>query len=117
MSGQKGQAGPVTAGVGESVEELVGRPQQAHHSLARITIAPGGSSRPHYHPVAEESYHILEGTATLTIDGETTTLSPGDSILIKPPQHHVIANEGAKPLKFLAVCVPAWTPECSVFVD
>ena len=35
------------------------------HSLAQIVIPPGKASRKHYHPVAEESYYILSGTAQL----------------------------------------------------
>ncbi len=87
------------------------------HSLAQIVIPPGKSSLKHYHPVAEESYYILCGTADLELDGETAALSPGDNVVIRAEQIHQIRNAGDVDLVFLAVCVPAWTPDNSVFVD
>lgn len=104
---------------GEIVYEFMGKASggtQAH-SLAKIVLPPGKASLKHYHPVAEESYYILSGAARLEMDGETVTLRPGDSVAIRPHQVHQIFNAGPQDLVFLAVCVPAWTPDNSVFVE
>jgi mannose-6-phosphate isomerase-like protein (cupin superfamily) len=104
---------------GEIVYELIGHAaggSQAH-SLAKIVIPPGKASRKHYHPVAEESYFILSGTARMEMAGEVSTLTAGDSVMIPPPQVHQIANAGTDDLVFLAVCVPAWTPDNSIYLD
>jgi mannose-6-phosphate isomerase-like protein (cupin superfamily) len=87
------------------------------HSLAQIVIPPGKASRKHYHPVAEESYTVLSGTARMEMDGETAVLNPGDSVIILPPQVHQIFNTGENDLVLLVVCAPAWTPDNSVFLD
>lgn len=104
---------------GEIVYELFGTAagRSAAHSLAQIVIPPGKASRKHYHPEAEESYYILAGTAHLELDSEHATLTSGDSVVIRPPQVHQIRNAGSDDLVLLAVCVPAWTPDNSVFLD
>lgn len=104
---------------GEVVYELLGAAAKnsQQHSLAQIVIPPGKASRKHYHPVAEESYYILSGMARVEIDGEIATLSPGDSVVLLPHQVHQISNAGEDDLVLLAVCVPPWTPDNSVFLD
>jgi mannose-6-phosphate isomerase-like protein (cupin superfamily) len=104
---------------GEIIYELFGTSaggSQAH-SLAQIVIPPGKASLKHYHPVAEESYSVLSGTARMELDGETALLGPGDSVMIAPPQVHQIFNVGEDNLVMLVVCAPAWTPDNSVFLD
>lgn len=104
---------------GEIVYELAGAAAggTAAHSVAQIRIPPGKASRRHYHPVAEESYVILEGIAGIEVDGESATLRPGDAIAIPPTAVHRIWNAGEADLLFVAVCVPAWTPDNSVYLD
>jgi mannose-6-phosphate isomerase-like protein (cupin superfamily) len=104
---------------GEVVYELIGASAGGSrvHSLAQIVIPPGKASLKHYHPVAEESYYILAGTARMEMDGEVAVLGPGDSVIILPSQVHQIVNVGPGDVTLLAVCVPAWTPDNSVFLD
>jgi mannose-6-phosphate isomerase-like protein (cupin superfamily) len=104
---------------GEIVCELIGHAVggTSTYSLAQIVIPPGKASRKHYHPVAEESYSILSGMGRLEMDGETVILGPGDTVAILPDQVHQIFNAGEGDLVLLAVCVPAWTPDNSVFLD
>lgn len=104
---------------GEIVFELLGAAagNSQQHSLAQIVIPPGKASRKHYHPVAEESYYILSGIARLAINDDTATLGPGDSIVLLSNQVHQISNAGEDDLVLLAVCVPAWMPDNSVFLD
>ncbi len=103
---------------GESVRELIGEsagPNSAQHSLAFIEIAPGKSSLEHFHPVAEESYYILEGEARIVIEEEEYFMKPHDCVCIQKNQKHQIFNTEVNTLRFLAVCVPPWTKECSIF--
>ncbi|NLX08694.1 MAG: cupin domain-containing protein [Chloroflexi bacterium] len=103
---------------GEVVREMIGAAAggTTAYSLAEITLPPGKRSRKHYHPVAEESFYILSGAAQIEVDGQTAALAPGDSIAVLPNQVHQIANTGPDDLVFLAVCVPAWTPDNSVYL-
>ncbi len=110
---------PAVSPHGEIVRETLGTAAggASQHSLAHITLPPGTASLKHYHPAAEESYTILAGQGRLTLDGVTAALAPGDSVAIPAGAVHQIANDGSVDLVFLAVCVPPWTPDCSVFVD
>lgn len=112
-------AKPFPSDHGETVYETLGHAAggATSHSLAQIVLAPGAASRAHYHPIAEETYHILSGAGEIEIDGVRTAVRPGDSIYIAPGEVHQIANTGADELVFLAICVPAWTPDNSVLVD
>jgi mannose-6-phosphate isomerase-like protein (cupin superfamily) len=110
---------PIESAHGEIVSELIGNAAGGSqmYSLAQIVLPPGKASRKHYHPVAEESYHILSGLARLEMDGETAALGPGDSAAIPPKKVHQIFNDGDETLIFLAICVPAWTPDNSIYLD
>ena len=71
----------------------------------------------HYHPVAEESYYILKGHAKMVLGQEEATLKPGQIVLIPPGTNHKIYNAGKETLEFLVVCVPAWEPGNTVFLE
>ncbi|MBC2595531.1 cupin domain-containing protein [Ruficoccus amylovorans] len=115
--GDKGE--PIHWMRGEEIYELIGRKSSGStlHSLMRVTIKPGSHSRPHYHPMAEESYYLLEGRARIELDGEVMLLEPGDAALIRPGQHHQIWTVGDEPLVFLIVAAPAWDITDTVFLD
>ena len=112
---------PFESGTGERVYELLGAPEAIggakHHSFSHVVLPPGCSSRPHYHPVAEETYYILSGQGKMLVDGKVHTLRPGDALLIHTLEVHQIFNPGQTELEFIAVCAPAWTPDNSVYLD
>lgn len=124
---------PILDPAGESVYELIGNstkitpvahpqrveehPQNANHSLAQISIAPGAASRPHYHNICQESYYILSGQAKMRVDEQEYPLDAGQTCLILPGQIHQIVNESNQDLEFLAICVPAWFSSDSVYVE
>lgn len=106
---------------GEVVHELIGNKAggSSAHSMAQITLPAGKASRKHYHPVAEESYYILAGRGSVLIDDVVKSVGGGDAIMIPPNAIHQIRNDSPtnENLVFIAVCIPAWTPDNSVFLD
>ena len=86
-------------------------------SLAEARMAPGTSTTPHYHPVTEEIYFILEGTARMQIEDTTQSVGRGDSIAIPPGSVHQITNTGRETLRFLCMCAPAYEHDDTVLVD
>ncbi|MBN1679339.1 MAG: cupin domain-containing protein [Anaerolineae bacterium] len=110
---------PIESDHGETVYELLGAASGGSqaHSLAQVVLAPGKACLKHYHPTAEESYIILSGTGRMIIDDVSKSLGPGDAVAILPGQVHQVFNDTGTDLVFLAVCVPAWTPDNSVFLD
>jgi len=100
---------------GEKIQEVLG--VQAGgvfgHSIAEITIPPGGTAMAHFHRETKETYLILSGVAAMQIDREQFELQAGEAVLIEPNEVHQINNTGEDNLHFLAVCVPAWQPDDS----
>lgn len=87
------------------------------HSFAYVVIPSGCSSRLHYHPSDEETYYVLKGKGRMTINGKEHKVTPGDAILIHPPEKHQIFSDGADgPLEFIVVSAPAWQPSGTVFL-
>ncbi len=50
------------------------------------------SSKTHYHKRATEFYYVLEGSGTMTVDGDTFPLSPGTMVKLDPGSVH--SSEG-----------------------
>lgn len=68
---------------------------------------PGGGPPPHVHHFEDESFYILEGTATFRADGRTIHAKPGDFIHIPRGTVHSLRNDGAAPARALIVISPA----------
>lgn len=106
---------------GEVVYELIGEKAGSiqGHSVAQIMLPSGKASRKHYHPEAEESFYILAGRGSVILDDERRHVTAGDAVHVPRNVVHQIINDSSsnESLIFLAVCVPAWTPDNSVYVD
>jgi mannose-6-phosphate isomerase-like protein (cupin superfamily) len=112
---------PFVNPTGERIYEMIGRPENlggaTKHSFGHVVIPPRCSSRPHYHPEAEETYYILKGRAKMIVNGVEYLLQPGDAILIRPPERHQIFTASDEDLEFIVVCAPAWEPTNSIYLD
>ena len=111
---------PLETPNGEIIYELVGNACEAKcegHSLAHVVIPVGKASVNHYHPVAEETYHMLKGKGRLILDGEEAEITAGQTVFIAPGQHHKIFSVGEEALEMLCVCVPAWEPTNTVWLE
>ena len=106
---------PFEAPLGERIYEMIGKPPEiggtTNHSFVHVVIPAGKSSPQHYHKVSEETYYMVSGEASMTIDGHDFTLEPGQAVLIMPGEIHQIRNEQDEPLEFLTVSAPAWVPD------
>jgi mannose-6-phosphate isomerase-like protein (cupin superfamily) len=111
---------PLVTDHGEVIYELIGRgagQATERHSLAVVVLPPGKASLLHSHPEAEESYFILKGQARMAVGEEEATMAPGQAVLIQPRTPHKITNIGREDLEFLAICVPAWEPTNTEWLD
>lgn len=108
----------IKTGTREWIYELFGlynNGPSVSHSIALVIVEPGGGSHEHYHPEVEESYFLVEGTANLVIEGESTELHPYDGALIPIGKKHQISNIGTKNLIFIAPVTPPWTQKCGIY--
>jgi mannose-6-phosphate isomerase-like protein (cupin superfamily) len=117
---KKNDVSPIESNHGEMIYELIGRGgggTSERLSIAHVVIPSGKSSRLHSHPDAEESYYMMSGQAMFVLDGESTIIGPGQTVLIPPDKSHQITNIGSEDVEFLAICVPAWEPANSIYLD
>ena len=73
--------------------------------VARVEVAPGAKAGRHTHPGDEISY-VLEGEATLLIDGQAPrVVKAGESFVIPAGVVHDAHNNGSAPTKLVGVYV------------
>lgn len=108
-------ATPFTTADGSTIRELI-HPNDTsvrNQSLAEASLPAGGATERHYHRESEELYLILEGAATMEIDGETRDVAPGDAILIRPGAWHQLT--AASDVRLLCCCAPPYRHEDTFF--
>ena len=110
---------PFVTDDGSEIRELLAHRNSAirNQSLAEATLRAGQSTRPHFHPQAEEIYYILKGQGRMRLGGEDRFVGPGDAIAIPPGATHQIIHEGREDLVFLCCCAPGYEPGDVVFTE
>jgi quercetin dioxygenase-like cupin family protein len=61
--------------------------------LCRVQYAPGKQVQWHKHDDTEQVMFILDGEVEMTIGDETTTLRPGDVVVVNRGLHHKLYSE------------------------
>jgi mannose-6-phosphate isomerase-like protein (cupin superfamily) len=101
----------VVPGVGEKViRELVGRANTGtgEVSVARMASPPGWEE-PAQTPVFDEVTVVLEGTVVVEHDGGEFAVRAGEAVLARAGERvRYSTPEGAE---YIAICVPAFSPE------
>lgn len=69
-------------------------------------LAPGCGETLHAHARTSQCYYILEGRAEVVVDGETSTLVPGECVLIPAGSPHTVANNSDAALRLLVASAP-----------
>ena len=101
-------AGKTYSAVGDKYVMLAtGEQTGGAFCLAEATVLPGGGPPPHYHTREEESFYVLEGEITLTVDGRTVIGTPGTFVQIPRKTPHAFRNASDKPARMLILCAPA----------
>lgn len=54
----------------------------------------------------KELFYVIEGTGTLTVEGEEVKLAQGDLVLVEPEEKYFFNGH----LKLFVPCAPAWNP-------
>jgi len=78
--------------------------------FAWAEVDAGATSPAHYHKKTSESYHVIEGSGVMTLDGREHVVAPGDCISIAPGVVHSIKNTESVPLRFFCATNPAYDP-------
>lgn len=77
------------------------------YCLAEAIVPPGGGPPPHFHTREEESFYVLEGEITFTVDGKKVVGSPGTFVQIPRGLPHAFKNDSSAPGRMLIQCAPA----------
>ncbi|WP_339891712.1 mannose-1-phosphate guanylyltransferase/mannose-6-phosphate isomerase [Neptuniibacter pectenicola] len=81
------------------------------YKVKRIVVKPGSklSLQKHFH--RNEHWIVVSGTATVTVDNETSLVRPNESTYIKMGQLHRLENQGKIDLVMIEVQVGEYTGE------
>ncbi|HEY3075224.1 MAG TPA: cupin domain-containing protein [Burkholderiales bacterium] len=87
--------GPETVGA-KNVEVLLG------------VIEKGEGAAQHAHPGMEQVCYLLEGSATVELDGERREMQPGDACYFPAGKMHKFTATSDKPVKVLVIYSPPY---------
>jgi len=77
------------------------------YAMWEALVPPGGGPPPHVHSREEESFYILEGEITFTIDGKPLVATAGMFANMPVGMPHAFKNESGKPARMLISVAPA----------
>ncbi len=103
----------VIAGTGEFVAdrpslEITLLADAEHLGISSSRSAPGGPSPPpHFHPRHAESFHVLEGEMTFSVDGSELHAEAGSWVHVPPGVVHTFSFPGSGNVRFLDVHAPS----------
>jgi quercetin dioxygenase-like cupin family protein len=86
----------------ERARRFDGRDHGAAASFFLNTHAPGEGPDLHRHPY-EETFIVLEGTPTFSVDGETVAANPGQIVVVPAGAAHGFKNSGDSRLKMVSI--------------
>lgn len=86
---------------------LTGKETGGAFFLSEVLVPPGGGPPPHIHHREDESFHLLEGTLTVHVGGDTLTASAGDVVYLPRGIAHSFRNTGTGTAKALVLITPA----------
>jgi quercetin dioxygenase-like cupin family protein len=75
--------------------------------LADAVVPPGGGPPPHIHSREDESFYVLEGEVTFTVDGRDTVALAGTFVQAPRNIPHAFKNNTSTAARMLILCVPA----------
>ena len=97
---------------GKLIEEHFGRviSNEPGLSIAHM-VAPSGWIEPFQNPEFDEYTLMVRGRKQIEINGETVTLKPSESILIKKGVRVQYSNPFEEEAEYWSVCTPAFSPD------
>jgi len=94
------------------IEEYAGRVNSSHSavSVARM-VSPAGWVEPGQRPEFEEITVVLRGLLTVESDSGSIDVRAGQAIVTAPGEWVRYSTPAADGAEYIAVCVPAFSPE------
>ena len=94
------------------IEEFAGRVNSAHDgvSVARM-VSPQGWSEPGQRPEFEEITVVLRGALRVEHEGGEVTVDAGQAVVTRSGEWVRYSTPGEGGAEYVAVCLPAFSPE------
>jgi mannose-6-phosphate isomerase-like protein (cupin superfamily) len=94
------------------IEEFAGRVNSGHGqvSIARMT-SPSGWEEPGQRPEFEEITVVLRGMVRVEHEGGTLDVHAGQAVVTAPGEWVRYSTPGAEGAEYVAVCLPAFSPD------
>jgi quercetin dioxygenase-like cupin family protein len=96
------QADPVKGANKTTIQVLISSQEGPNFAMRRFVIQRGGGMPEHTNTVEHEQY-VLRGRASISINGQTYQVSPGDVVFIPDGAPHWYQNNGEEDFEFLCV--------------
>ena len=75
-------------------------------SVIQERLPAGTSEKMHYHKLSRQFFFVLEGTATMDVNGERVVVEKNRGLEISPGVLHQLRNESMDEVSFLVFSVP-----------
>ena len=75
-------------------------------SVIEERVPPGASERRHSHRLARQFFYVLEGEASLEVEGTEHVLTKGRGLEVEPGGRHRFTNRSAADVVFLVISAP-----------
>jgi quercetin dioxygenase-like cupin family protein len=76
------------------------------YTAAEIVLEPGGAVPGHRHARYEEALYVLEGTASVVVDGHAYEAAAGALVIVPWGLHHEVRNRTDAPVRLFDLTVP-----------
>jgi mannose-6-phosphate isomerase-like protein (cupin superfamily) len=94
------------------IDEYVGRLNTGEPRLSVAHMrSPSGWSEPGQRPEFDEFTLVLHGTLVIEHDGGTLEVSAGQAVHTRPGEWVRYSTPGPEGAEYVAVCLPAFSPE------
>lgn len=113
MSERRAVAGAIVVepGAGKrvgNVEFLAESADTERFNLAIITKTPRSQGpEVHRHENEDDSFYVLEGELTFTVEDEAVVAGPGTFVLVPPGLQHTFRNDGDSVVRMVNIHAPA----------
>lgn len=100
--------GKVYGVVGHKYRLLVcGRDTDGRYAALEAVVPPGDGPPPHHHLNEVETFYVMEGRITMTVDGRDWPAGPGTFVVVPKGAVHTFRNPGPATARLLLMLVPA----------
>ena len=94
------------------IEEFAGRVNTQHESvsIARM-VSPSGWEEPGQRPGFEEITVVLKGVLNVEYEGGELEVAAGQGVICRPGEWVRYSTPGPEGAEYIAVCLPAFSPD------